>query len=158
MSAFGSLFSSGYMGSTNGSFPGVFFDIYTGLLVAGLVASIYCYLRRRPLSRGVTPRRHLLRTVAQGGMYLFTIGLFLALMRYFQIPYLDMRILSYLLVLAAIGYAGYLTYYLSERYQLALYRFEHHEADRRYRVTAKRKPASGTSPSRSGMQRGKRRR
>ena len=159
LSAFTSLFSARYLTYDPNGFPGVFFDIYTGFLVVLLLAGIYAYLRRRPLSRGVTPRRHLLRRVSQAAMWFAAIGLLLALFRYLQVLYLDIRILTYLLILAGIGYCGYLTYILSEEYPLAVRRFREGQLDRRYRATPKRKPApvvAGTS--KPVIQRGKRRR
>lgn len=160
LSAFGSLFSARYLTDSPSGLPGVFFDVYTGLLVLILLVSIYVYIRRRPLSRGVTPRRHLFRRVSQAGIWLSASGLFLALMRYLQVLYLDIRILSYLLILAAIGYCGYVAYYLSERYPVQLYQFEQVESDRRYRIASpkRRQPAPSGASGRSPIQRGKRKR
>lgn len=158
MSAFGSLFSSRYLTYDPNGIPGVFFGIYTGLLAVGMLLSIYTYLKRRPLSQGVTPRRHLLRNTAQSFMWICGLGLFLALMRYLQVLYLDLRIFSYLLVLGAIAYCGYLTFYLSERYPISLYHFQQTEVDRRYRIMAKRRAQPAAAPAgRSGIARGKRR-
>lgn len=141
--------------------PGVWYDIYTGLLVLGLIAGAFVYIRRRPLSRGNTPRRHLYRNTSQSVMWICVTGLFFCLMRYVELPYLDMRFFSYLVVLGAIAYAGYLTFYLSERFPIQNYNFGQLEADKRYRAAAKRRPQPATATAASGrsnIQRGKRRR
>jgi uncharacterized iron-regulated membrane protein len=140
--------------------PGVWFDVYTGLLVAGLLAGLYVYLRRRPLSRGLTPRRHLLRATSQWVMWICAIGLFFGLMRYIEMPYLDKRIYSYLVIFGAIVYIGSLTRFLSEIYPVQVYNFDQHQSSQRYRSTSKRRPQPAAAPAsgRPAIQRGKRRR
>jgi hypothetical protein len=158
MNIFQSLWSTRYLLDDPNGMPSIFFDVYTGLLGLLLIASVYAYLRRNRLARGVVPRRQLIRSAAKAGMWVASIGLFLALMRYLQVPYLDARVLTYLLLLSAIAYVGYLTYYLSERYPLLLSRYQQAAFERRYRVTAKRKPVTAASVPRPALQRGKRRR
>jgi hypothetical protein len=161
VSAFGSLFSSRYLTTDVTEFPGVWFDIYTGLLVALFLGGLFVYLRRRPLSRGLTPRRHFLRNTAQSVMWIAGIGLFFCVMRFIELPYLDFRIFSYIVVLGGIAYLGYLTFFLSERYPSQVHSHRQLEADRRYRTAPKRRtqqPATAAATGRSGMQRGKRRR
>jgi len=155
--AFGTLFSSRYLTGTG--IPGIFYDIHTALLGLLFVVCLFAYLRRRPLSRGITPRRHLIRMTSQAGMWIAIIGLFLALMRYLEITYLDMRFYSYLVILGAIAYCAYLAYVLSERFPLSMYQFEQATSGSRYRPgrPPRRVPATA-QPARSGMQRGKRRR
>ncbi len=158
LSAFTSLFSARYLTYDPNGFPGIFFDIYTGFLVLLLAAGIYTYVRRRPLSRGITPRRHLLRRLSQAAMWFAVTGLVLALFRYLQVLYLDIRILTYLLILGGIAYCGYLTYYLSEHHPLAVERHVQGQLDRRYRVTTKRKQPMAAQPRKPAIQRGKRNR
>jgi len=159
VSAFGTLFSTRYFGNDANGIPGVYFDIYTGLLVLAFLVALYAYIRRRPLSKGVTPRRHLLRNTAQTVMWICGVGLFFCVLRYTSVEYLDKRFYSYLVVVGAIAYAGYLTYYLSERHPLRVFHHHQLEAGKRYRATVKRKPVPATAvPGRAGMQRGKRRR
>lgn len=156
MSSFGSVFSN--LGSTG--FPWIYFHIYTGFLGVAFLAALFVYLKRRPLSRGVTPRRHLLRNVSQAVMWLSGTGLFFSLMRYIQLTYVDMRIYAYLVILLIITYAGYLTYFLSERYPTQRWQFEQLESGKRFKSErARRQPSpSAVPPGRSPIQRGKRRR
>ena len=155
MSAFGSIFSN----LATSGFPGVFFDIYTGVLGLGFVVALYVYIRRRPLSRGITPRRHFLRRTAEAVMWISGVGLFFSLMRYVELTFVDMRFYSYLVVLLAVAYAGNVTYFLSERYPLQRYQFEQVAANRRYTGASGRRPSAAVAaPARSGIQRGKRRR
>jgi hypothetical protein len=159
VSAFSSLFSTRYLTDEPGGIPGVWFDIFTALLVVALIVAIYVYIRRRPLSRGVTPRRHVLRQISEWTMWICGIGLFFCLMRYVQLEYLDKRIFTYLVVLGAILAGGYLAYYLSERYPVRVYNFNQLGENRRYRTVAKRKPQAAVAPAgRSGIQRGKKKR
>lgn len=159
MSAFGSLFSGRYLTSDVTQLPGVWFDVYTGILVLVLVASIFVYIRRRPLSRGLTPRRHFLRNTSQSLQWICGVGLFFCLLRYLEVEYVDFRIYSYLVVLGAILYIGFLTYFLSERYPLQVFNFQQLEAGRRYKPPVRRKPqVAAVASGRSAIQRGKRRR
>jgi len=156
VSAFGSVFSN--LATTG--FPGVFFDVYTGLLGLIFLVALFVYLRRRPLSRGVTPRRHLLRNVSQSVMWIAGVALFFCLMRYIELTYVDMRFYSYLAILLAICYCGYLTFFMSERYPVQRYQFDQLESGKRYRTqSSRRQPAAAAAtPGRSPIQRGKRRR
>lgn len=158
MGPFTSLFSTRYLTDNPSGYPGVFFDIFTGLLVVVMAVSIYVYIRRRKLAGGVTPKRHLYRNVAQAGMWFSGTGLFLAAMRYIQMPYLGMRLLTYVWLIALVIYAGYLTNYLSEHYPVAMSRFQEGVLDKKYRSAAKRRPAAVPAQAgRSSIQRGKRR-
>lgn len=160
MGPFTSLFSTRYLLDDPTGFPGIFFDIFTALLIVVLAASIYVYINRRKLAGGVTPKRHLYRNVAQAGMWFSGTALFLAAMRYVQMPYLGKRLLIYIWFLALVLYLGYLTNYLSEHYPVAMRRFQEGVLDKKYRSGAKRRPATATAASagRSPIQRGKRRR
>jgi hypothetical protein len=160
----GPLCSSHCMNGTHGPFlgiywPGPFYDAYTAILIVALLIAIVAYIRRRPLSRGVTPRRHLIRNTSQGVMYLAVVGLFFAVMRYLQIQWLDMRLWTYLVILSAIAYAGYVVYFISEKHPVAVYHFRRHSADQRYRVQGRQRSSTPSQPAgRPATQRGKRRR
>jgi hypothetical protein len=155
VSAFGSIFD--HMAAAG--FPDVYFHIYTGLLGALFLAGVFVYVRRRALSRGIIPRRHLYRSIAEATMWITGVGLFFSLMRYIELPYMDMRLYSYLVLLLAILYAGRLTYTLSERYPLQRFQFDQLEANKRYKTPSnRRQPVTTTASGRSSIQRGKRRR
>lgn len=159
MTPFTSLFSTRYLTDNPTGFPGIFFDIFTALLVVVMGVSIYVYVRRRKIAGGVTPKRHLYRNVAQAGMWFSGTGLFLALMRYVQMPYLGIRLLTYIWFLCLVFYIGWLTNYLSEQYPAAMSRFEEGVLDKKYRSASKRRTATATAAAgRSPIQRGKRRR
>jgi hypothetical protein len=157
VSALGSLFSN--LATTG--FPSVFYDIYTGILAVLFLAALFVYIRRRPLSKGFIPRRHLLRNVSQNVMWITGVGLFFALMRYVELTFVDMRFYSYFVILLAISYVGYLVFFLSERYPLLSWQFQQLEMNRKYKRDSQRRSstASGqTQTGRSAIQRGKRRR
>ena len=157
MSALGSLFSK--LATTG--FPGVFFDIYTGILAVLFLGALFVYIRRRPLSKGFTPRRHLLRNVAQSVMWITGLGLFFAIMRYIGLTYVDMRFYSYVVILIGVAYVGYLVYQLSERYPVQKHNFLQLESRGRYKRDSSRRPAAAAAAAaggRSPIQRGKRRR
>lgn len=158
MDIFQNLWSTRYLSDDPSGTPSAFFAVLTAFFALLMIASIIAYVRRRKLSRGITPRRHLIRNVAKAGMWISGTGLFLAIMRYVNFQYLDARWLMYALGLITIAYVGYVTFYLSERYSGAVRHFQQAELDRRYRATAKRKPAATPVQSRPAVMRGKRRR
>lgn len=132
------------------------FHILTAALVLLFLVSAFVYWRRGKLARDNPPLRRLLRRMARAGMWIAGIGLFIALMRYAQVDYLDMRIWMYLLLLAFIVTVGYFVYDISERYPLAKWRHDEANLERRYRPAGRRRPEP--QPVRSTRERGKRRR
>ena len=133
--------------------PGLYaaVPIVFGLL---LVASIAAFWRRAKLSQGNPVLRRFIRRASKAGMWIGGIGLFLAIMRYIQFPFLSMPIWMYLTVLAGIGLVGYFVYDRSENYPLAIWRWQESHVDRRYRPAARavREPQRVVRP---GLQRGK---
>jgi len=92
-------------------------------------------------------------------MWITGTGLFFSVMRYIGLTFVDMRFYSYLVLLLAISYIGWLTYFVSERYPLQRYQFEQVEANRRYSIqSGQARRTAPAAPKRSGIQRGKRRR
>jgi hypothetical protein len=101
--------------------------------------SIFVYLRRRQLFAG---NGALIGLTTRYGPYAITIGcvgLFLLLMRYLGVPYIDMRFLLYLTVLAAIGFLGFLAYYLRWRYPARLAAVRAEEQRRKYASDRRRR-------------------
>ena len=119
------------------------------------IASAFAYLRRAKLAGDNPILRRVIRRAARAGMWTAGIGLFLALMRYTQVPYLSMPIWMLLLIIAMIVIVGFFVYDLSERYPLAVHQLRESHRERRFRPT----PKPRAEPQRpKAAVRGKRRR
>lgn len=113
---------------------------FLALTIAFGVLFVLCalaYWRRAKLAPNNPIRRRLIRRVAKAGMWEAGIGLFLALMRYVQFPFLSEPILLLLLIIAMIVTVGFFVYDLSEHYPMAMYRVEEAQMQRRFRPTAR---------------------
>ncbi len=123
------------------SFPGPPSPIYLVAAVVFLIwtsASLYVYYFRRKVFAG---NGALIGMATKFGPYAIAIGvigLFLLAMRYLGIPYISVRFLLYLTMLAAIGYVGFLIYYLVRRYPSRLAEVRAAEIRRRYAPERKR--------------------
>jgi hypothetical protein len=122
------------------------------------VASALTWWRRAKLAPDNAVRRRLIRRAAKTFLWLSAVGLFLALMRYAYVDYLDEPILMLLLIFGMIAAVGYFVYELSERYPLAVYQLQQSHFERQYRPQAgvrsePQRPARATN-----RPRGKRRR
>jgi hypothetical protein len=103
----------------------VFFALWT-------LASIGVYYYRRRLFAG---NGALIGVATRFAPYAITIGfvgLFLIVCRVAEVPYISIRFLLYLTVLAAIAYVGFLIYYLRRRYPARLAAVRAEEVRRRY--------------------------
>ena len=101
-------------------------------------ASIYLYLARRKVFAG---KGALIGMVTRLGPYAIAIGvlgLFFLAMRYFGVPYLSIRFLLYLTILTAVGYLGFVVYYLRFRYPRRVAEVRAFEMRRRYSPQPKR--------------------
>ncbi|HLJ66414.1 MAG TPA: hypothetical protein VKX16_03535 [Chloroflexota bacterium] len=101
------------------------------------IGSAIAYVRRAKLARDNPIRRRLIRRAAKAGMWTSAIGLFLALMRYTQFPYLSMPIWMLLLIITMIIIVGYFVYELSERYPVAVWQLQESHLERRFRPAPK---------------------
>lgn len=149
-------FSPDYLFSDTTTTPSVYFGILTAAFAVIFVLSVLAYWRRAKLAPENPALRRFIRRLSKAGMWTTGIGLFLALMRYSQFPYLSKPILMDLLVLSMIVTVGYFVYDLSERYPVAVWQLEESRLERRYRPTARRRPEP--QPVRPNRIRGKRRR
>jgi hypothetical protein len=119
--------------------PGILYIV--ALVAFGLwtIASIAVYLYRRRLFVG---NGALIGIVTRFGPYAITIGgigMFLLVVRFVGIPYISIRFLVYLTILAAIGYLVFLGYYLARRYPRRVAQVRAAEIRRRYTSTDRRK-------------------
>jgi len=113
---------------------------FTALTVGFGLLFVLCalaYWRRGKLARENPVLRRLIRRVATAGMWCAGIGLFLALMRYAQIPYASMPFFMYLLLLSMIAAVAFFVYDLSERYPLAMWKLQESHVERQYRPAPK---------------------
>lgn len=123
------------------SFPGPPSQIYLVAVVVFLIwtaASLYVYYFRRKIFAG---NGALIGMATRFGPYAIAIGaigLFLLVVRYAGIPYISIRFLLYVTMLAAIGYLGFLVYYLTRRYPARLAEVRAAEVRRRYAPERKR--------------------
>ena len=120
--------------------PSAYFTVLTVGFAVLFLGSAFAYWRRAKLARENPVLRRFIRRVAKTGMWTAGIGLWLALMRYAQMPYLSPRILMYLLLLSMIGIVGYFVYDFSERYPIAVYKLQESHLARRYRPAARPRP------------------
>ena len=150
------LLSGNYLFANYTTPPSWPYDVLTGLLVLLALVSIVVYFRRGKLAPKNPPLRHALRGMAEGGMWIAGTGLFLALMRYVEIPYVDMPVLMLVLAIIAIFVVAYWVYDFSERYPLERWQFETNQAQQKYRPQQRRReePVHRTA----GRPRGKQRR
>jgi hypothetical protein len=136
--------TSDYLFNTPSGTPTVYFGVMTAFFGALFLLSAFLYWRRAKLAGENPVLRRFVRRVAKAGMWTSGIGLFLALMRYLEIPYLSMPIWLDLLVLSMIAIVGYFVYDLSERYPIAVWRLQEAHVERRYRPA----PRSRSEPQR----------
>ena len=111
------------------------------VVVFGLwtIASVLLYVRRRQLFAGNGALIGMGTRFGPWAILIGGIGLFLLLMRYLGVPYISIRFLLYVTILAAIGYVGFLIYYLRRRYPGRLAAVRAEEQRRRYAASRRRK-------------------
>lgn len=151
------LLSGDYLFGLPNSEPSVYFGVLTAGFVVLFLASLFAYARRKALAPDNPVQRRFIQRAASAGMWTSGIGIFLALMRYIELDYLDAPILMLLLLLTMIILVGYYVYDYSERYPIAVWKLQVSHAQREYRP-APRRQASGSKPVRPNNMRGKRRR
>lgn len=123
------------------AFPGEPSQIYLVAVIAftiWTIGSVYVYYFRRKIFAG---NGALIGMATRFGPYAIAIGLiglFLLAMRYAGIPYISIRFLLYVTILAAVGYLGFLAYYLRCRYPARLAEVRAAEMRRRYAPERKR--------------------
>jgi len=131
------LLSGDYLFQTPTTSPSVYFNVMTigfGVLFA---ISALAYWRRAKLAPDNPAARRLIRRVSKAGMWTAGFGLFLALMRYVQMPYLGMPLWLLLLFCTMIIIIGYFIYELSERYPMHVWQLQESSLERRYRPAAR---------------------
>lgn len=122
-------------------FPGPPSSLYllaTTGFVLWTVASLFLYYFRRQIFAGNGALIGILTRFGPAAIAIGLTGLFLLAMRYAGIPYLSIRFLLYLTILAAIGYLGFLVYYFLRRYPARLAEVRAAELRRRYAPERKR--------------------
>jgi amino acid permease len=109
-----------------------FFIIWT-------IASISIYRFRRRIFAGNGARIGVVTRHGPWAIAIGIIGILLLGARYAGIPYLEMRFLLYLAVLATFGFAGYIAYYLMRHYPAQVQAVRAEEVRRRYTPNRKKK-------------------
>ncbi len=119
--------------------PGPLYLVATGAFLIWTIASVGLYAGRRRFFAGNGALIGMATRFGPYGIAIGVVGLFLLAMRYLDFPYLDARFLLYLTILAAIGYLGFLAYYLRRRYPARLAAVRAEELRRRYTPPARKK-------------------
>lgn len=149
------LLSGNYLFNTPTGTPSVYFGVLTAGFAVLFVAAAIAYWQRAKLAKNNPIQRRFIRRVSKAAMWIGAIGLFFALMRYIQFPYLGDPFWLLLLFIGAILTVGYFVYDRSERYPVAIWQLQQNTMARRYRPIAKARP----EPQRvRPKERGKRRR
>ncbi|HEX6506237.1 MAG TPA: hypothetical protein VF221_01275 [Chloroflexota bacterium] len=120
--------------------PSPWFGVLTAGFAVLFLASALAYWRRAKLAPENPVQRRFIRRAAQAGMWSAGIGLFLALMRYLQVDYLDIPFWLLLLFIGMILAVAFFIYDLSERYPVAVWHLQESTLQRRYRPAAKLRP------------------
>lgn len=149
------LLSGSYLFSDTVGTPSGYFLALTIAFAIIFIAGAVAYWRRAKLSPQNPVLRRLIRRAASAAMWTCGLGLFFALMRYTNFPYLSDPIFMLLLVESMVVIVGYYVYDLSERYPIAIHRLQTSHIERRYRPMSK--PRSEPRRQRAKA-RGKRRR
>lgn len=149
------ILSGDYLFNTPSGTPSVYFGVLTAGFAVLFLAAAIVYWRRAKLARTNPILRRFIRRVAKAAMWIAGIGLFFALMRYIQFPYLGDPFWLLLLFIGSIFVAAYFVYDRSERYPAAVWQLQQNTIARRYRPVVKPRP----EPQRARpKERGKRRR
>lgn len=113
--------------------PASLLDLIAAIgLVIWTIAGLFLYYRRRQVFAG---NGALIGMATRFGGYPILIGflgLFLIVCRYFQVYFVDMRILLYLDILAAVAFVAFILYYLRVRYPKRVAEVRAHELRRKY--------------------------
>jgi hypothetical protein len=123
------------------AFPGPPSAIYLVAVIvftAWTLVSVYVYYFRRKIFAGNGALIGMATRFAPYAIAIGLIGLFLLAMRYAGIPFISIRFLLYVTILAAVAYLGFLTYYLIRRYPARLAEVRAAEIRRRYAPERKR--------------------
>ena len=149
---FGRLFSAEHWMDANPGQPSLFYAFIAFYFAAILGASAYLFINRARLFRQDPVRGAFATMALVAGMCIAALGLFFVLMRYLTVPYLSVRILVYVLVLATLALAAYAAYFLYFRYPKAFVAYQEEAIRKRYA------PKQVVVPSRQGRKKkGKRR-
>lgn len=118
--------------------PSAFYLLIVAAFLIWTFASSYIYVSRRRLFIGNGASIGMATEFGPYAIAIGGIGLFLLLMRYLGVPYLSIRAILYLNVLVAIGFLGFLAYYVRVRYPARLAKVRSEEMRRRYAQERKR--------------------
>lgn len=98
--------------------PGPEFLVLLAFSFVVLVVAFVVNRRRRQLFAGDGLKMRIAGRASEIAMWISGVMLFLAIMRYGNVPYLATPILLYLTVLTGVGFIGYGIYYMTQRYPL----------------------------------------
>lgn len=131
------ILSGDYLFNTPSDSPSAYYAALTAGFGLLFVVSALAYWRRGRLAPDNPVRRRFIRRVSKVGMWCGGVGLFLALMRYLEVPYLGIPFWMLLLIVSMILVVAYFVYEWSERYPLAVWQLQENTLARRYRPPPK---------------------
>jgi amino acid permease len=119
--------------------PSRLYLVVVAFFVVWTIISIYLYaFRGRVFARdGVL--KGMATRFGWYAIWIGIVGLFFLAMRYAQIPYFDIRAFLYLTILVAVGFVGFLSYYLRARYPRRVAELRELELRRKYAPDPRRK-------------------
>lgn len=119
--------------------PGTWYLVALVGFIIWTIGSIVLYLFRGRIFAGNPALKGM---VTRFWSYAFTIGLlglFFVAVRYASIPYFDMRVFLYLTILLAVGFVGFIVYYLKARYPKRVAELQAEALRRKYASTSRRR-------------------
>ena len=136
----GKLWDLGYWTDINPPAPSNYFTVLLIVFTSGLVVGLYLhYVYAKHAFRSHGYKKRLWQRAAGITAIIGGTGTCLALMRFIEFPYLSMRVLMYLTIATAAGFAGYFVYYLVVRYPKELARYESWALKQQYMPRPRRK-------------------
>ncbi|MCL5074911.1 MAG: hypothetical protein M1136_04555 [Chloroflexi bacterium] len=150
------LFNMPHWFDPNPGPPGPYDIALVVFFLLGLAISLYYYFFRERLFEPSSYKGQLARRFATIGMGLAGSGLLFLLFRYLTIPILSARAWLYIILLAALGFSAYLTYFFLRLYPSRQAAYQAERLRKKYLPKPKPRPA-GTPNSKSKRRKGKRR-
>lgn len=123
--------------------PAIYWGL-AGLYVLALGASAAYYFNIQQRFAGHLFRVAVARRVGLGAGTLSAFGIIFVALRFWEVPYLSLRLWVYIVTIVAVGLGGFLAYYFLRMYPAALQAFDERILKQRYMPKPKAKPAAGT--------------
>ncbi len=131
------ILNGDYLFSSPTDAPSGYFGAFTAGIVIVFLAAAFAYWRRAKIAPDNSILRRFIRRASTATMWVMGFGIFFAIMRYIQFPYLGDPFWMLLVCIAAIVMIGYFVYDRSERYPVAAWQVRQSTQYRKYRPAPK---------------------